>query len=201
MSKEPQKKENISLKIVLLGNSGVGKTSLSTKWTSGNFARTNKPTIGANHQKKTMTIRDQEVDVFLWDTAGQEQFQALTPLYVRSAAAAVIVAAIDDQLSFNGLSTWVELLKSACGTLPPMVLAINKVDLEGREISTKDQLQSKYSDQFNGIFFVSASTGEQVDCLFVQAVTEALAFAKNGFQTIDESQSLESQPDNDGKCC
>lgn len=200
MSQSTQE-ENLSLKIVLLGNSGVGKTSLATKWTSGNFAKTNKPTIGANHQKKTMTVRNQQVDVFLWDTAGQEQFQALTPLYARSSAAAVIVAAIDDQTSFTGLFTWIDLLKSACGSLPPMILAINKIDLLGKEISTKEELQAKYEEQFNGIFFVSASTGEQVDCLFMQAAFEAFSYVKNGFQTVDNALSLDAADKQDDKCC
>ena len=84
------------------------------KWTAGHFSSDLKSTVGANHQRKTVFIGKDEVELYLWDTAGQEQFQALTPLYVRNATTALITAAIDDSNSFDTLQTWIDLINSAC---------------------------------------------------------------------------------------
>ncbi|EAY10951.1 Ras-related protein, putative [Trichomonas vaginalis G3] len=79
-----QSKPLLTCKIVLLGNSGVGKTSIINKWINGTFDYDAKPTIGADHQTKTVTIRDNTVNAFIFDTAGGEQFQSLTPAYIRN---------------------------------------------------------------------------------------------------------------------
>ena len=158
-----------SCKIVLLGNSGVGKTSLVNRWMTNSFNPNGKPTIGANHQRKSVKIQNQDVDLFIWDTAGQEQFQALTPLYAREAASAFITVSITDIDSFKSLDTWIDLLKSSCAVIPPMLLAVNKIDLIDQAVYTHEEIENQFGDTFSGIFYVSASTGEGVAQAFMHA--------------------------------
>ena len=188
-------------KIVLLGNSGVGKTSIVTRWTSGQWQSSIKPTVGANHQRKKVEIDDQEVDLFLWDTAGQEQFQALTPLYARSAAAAIIVTAINDISSFDSIDTWIDLVNNSCDSLPPIILAINKIDITENIVLTHDEIEDKYHSRFDGIFYVSAITGEELDNLFMQAAVKGFHYSQSGVTGQAKATSLTATKTSSGGCC
>ena len=187
-------------KIVLLGNSGVGKTSIVTRWTSGQWQSSIKPTIGANHQRKKVEVSGKEVDLFLWDTAGQEQFQALTPLYARSAAAAIIVTAINDISSFDSLQTWIDLVNNSCDSMPPIILAINKIDVTENIVFTHDEIEEKYHSKFDGIFFVSAITGEELDNLFMHAAFQGYNFTQN-LSAQTKVTSLAVEKTNSNGCC
>jgi small GTP-binding protein len=171
MSHEP-----LTFKAVLLGDSGVGKTSLMTRWCHGSYQAGANPTIGANHQRKRIALDTEEIDLFIWDTAGQEQFHALTPLYARSSAVAILVASITDPLSLRNLDRWVDLLSYANTELPPVVLAVNKIDMREFAPLTVEQIQQEYSNKFSGLFFVSAATNEEVDNLFMFAAQAGYRF-------------------------
>ncbi|OHT08495.1 small GTP-binding protein [Tritrichomonas foetus] len=190
-----------SCKIVLLGNSGVGKTSLVTRWTTGSYQKSIKPTIGANHQRKSVTVGKNEYDLYLWDTAGQEQFQALTPLYARSAAAAIITASIDDVESFSSLQTWINLLNSACEKVPPMILAVNKIDLVDQSVYSSDEVESRFGSSFEAVFFVSAATGEGVETCFMQAAQSGVAFTKNSLTPERKLLASEKSDNKKDGCC
>jgi small GTP-binding protein len=166
-----------SCKVVLLGDSGVGKTSLVNRWMTGTYQRVTNPTIGANHQRKRVIVDNAEVDLLIWDTAGQEQFQPLAPLYARSASVAILTASIADRRSFENLSQWTEILSSPSGELPPIVLAVNKIDLRESAKITNDEVESEYGGQFAGLFFVSALTAEGIENLFQFAAQAGYRFA------------------------
>ena len=165
-------------KVVVLGNSGAGKTSIILRWISDQFARESKPTIGSNHQRKRVELQDGPVDLFVWDTAGQEQFQALMPLYARSSALAIVTAAIVDEESFQAIPKWIDTVNNSCDPCPPMILAINKIDLTENVLYTEEEIQEKYGKMFSGIFFVSALSGENIENLFSSAAVEASKFGK-----------------------
>jgi small GTP-binding protein len=187
-----------SCKIVLLGNSGVGKTTLVMRWTNGVYEKDIRPTIGANHQRKVVKIGNDDIDLYLWDTAGQEQFQALTPLYARAAAAAVIVASIVDDASFAALDSWRDMMNSSCDNVPPMVLLVNKIDLIGGAVMSNDDIEAKFGPKFSGLFFVSAQSGEGVDDAFMCAATIGYKFQAT---TNSSRNRLSSSTGNSGACC
>ena len=189
--------EKRSFKVVLLGNSGVGKTSLVSTWTIGVFNETIKPTIGANHQKKTVNVEGEDVDLFIWDTAGQEQFHALTPLYVKSASCAIFVASITDLESFKALNDWIDIMRSSCERTPPLILAVNKIDLEKNKTISSETIEKKCRSMFNTIFYVSAATGERVDELFTHAAILALHFDKQSPSNQPTLQKVEEKKN----CC
>lgn len=196
--RDPNSQSNC--KIVLLGNSGVGKTSLAIYWATGDVSLKTNPTIGANHQLKTMKIRGEDVNIYLWDTSGQEQFQSLTPLYAQSSAAAILTAAINDEDSFNNLDTWINLLNNSCDKIPPIILVVNKIDLDEKTWRfEKDYIFEKYGEMFNDkIFFVSAVTGEGVDDAFLEAAISAYDFL--GITSTPQKKNIEINTNKSG-CC
>jgi small GTP-binding protein len=185
-------------KVVMLGNSGVGKTSIVMRWSSGNYHSDIPSTIGANHQRKTLLLGDSEVDLYVWDTAGQEQFQALTPLYARSASAAIIVVAADDLNSFNAIANWIDLVQTSCERFPPLILAVNKIDLP-KPVLTDEEVHSKFAQKFQSTFYVSAKTGESIDTLFLSVGEAAYRFSVSG--GTQSGHVPEARDDADKGCC
>jgi small GTP-binding protein len=166
-------------KVVLVGNSGCGKTAIITRWTSNTFVTPSKPTIGSNHERKRVDLDGRgPVDLYVWDTAGQEQFQSLIPLYARSSCLAIVTTSVDDLPSFQSIPKWIDAVASSCETPPPVILAVNKIDLTGEDRKiTVDEIHRDYDDKFSGIFFVSALTGEGISELFNSAAIEATKFS------------------------
>ncbi|CAN1258233.1 Ras-related protein RABF1 [Linum perenne] len=126
-------------KLVLLGDSGVGKSCIVLRFVRGQFDPTSKVTIGASFLSQTLALEDSTTVKFeIWDTAGQERYAALAPLYYRGAAVAVIVYDITSPESFKKAQYWVKELQKHGS--PDIVLALvgNKADLhENREVPTQ----------------------------------------------------------------
>jgi len=187
-------------KVVVLGNSGCGKTSMIIRWITDQFSRETKPTIGSNHQRKRVNLNHGPVDLFVWDTAGQEQFQALMPLYTRSSTLGIITCAINDMQSFESIPKWISIIKNACDPPPPMILAVNKIDISDGNAYTIEKIHSEYDPLFKCIYFVSALSGENINTLFVSAAEEAYGFAGNNDPNvkIDNTKRSSSSQSN---CC
>ncbi|CAN1747574.1 Ras-related protein RABF1, partial [Linum perenne] len=149
--------------LVLLGDSGVGKSCIVLRFVRGQFDPTSKVTIGASFLSQTLALEDSTTVKFeIWDTAGQERYAALAPLYYRGAAVAVIVYDITSPESFKKAQYWVKELQKHGS--PDIVLALvgNKADLhENRE----DGID--YAEK-NGMFFIEASakTSDNISQLF-----------------------------------
>jgi small GTP-binding protein len=168
--------EKVSVKVVLLGNSGVGKTSIVYRWISPDPLPRPEPTVGVNHRRRTSRVGDREVDVYIWDTAGQEQYKALTPLYAHSSSCALIVASITDAESFEAIPRWAEVLHQACDAPPPLILLVNKMDLTAAAVASISEIEVTYRKQFHAVFFVSAVTAEGLDAAYNEAVFVAFRF-------------------------
>lgn len=185
-------------KIVLLGNSGCGKTSLITRWVFDTFDSSTKPTIGGNTQLKRMVVKNEEIDLFIWDTAGQEQFQSLTPLYIRNSTVVVITTSITDQDSFTAVPRWIDLVVNTCDEIPPMILAINKMDDIENSTMNVEEIDNMYTNKFKTLFYVSALTGENTDNLLKSVAITAHDFAQK--KRFIEKQKLVAKEKSDS-CC
>jgi len=120
--------EPVALKVVVVGNGGVGKSSMIQRFATGIFTRDYKKTIGVDFLEKNMTIAGIELRMMLWDTAGQEEFHSITRAYYRGAQGCVIVYSCSDPESFSTVESWKHRVTNECGDIP-MVLVHNKVDL------------------------------------------------------------------------
>lgn len=158
--------------IVVLGESRVGKTSIMLRYCKNKFDEGQASTTDASNLDKTITVDDQKVKLFIWDTAGQEEYHALNQVYYRDAVAAILVYDITDRDSFDKVQTWVEELRLYLPKDTPIAIAGNKYDLPNRQIE-QDEVED-YARSINGAHFdTSAKTGKGIDEIF-EAVTRAV---------------------------
>lgn len=159
--------KNLKVKLVLLGDSGVGKSCIVLRFVRGQFDPSSKVTVGASFLSQTIALQDSTTVKFeIWDTAGQERYAALAPLYYRGAAIAVVVYDITNPDSFNKAQYWVKELQKHGSPDIVMALVGNKADLhEKREIQVQDGID--YAEK-NGMFFIetSAKTADNINQLF-----------------------------------
>lgn len=159
--------KNLKVKLVLLGDSGVGKSCIVLRFVRGQFDPTSKVTIGASFLSQTIALQDSTTVKFeIWDTAGQERYAALAPLYYRGAAVAVVVYDITSPESFTKAQYWVKELQKHGSPDIVMALVGNKADLdEKREVTTQDGIDCA---EKNGMFFIetSAKTADNINQLF-----------------------------------
>eukprot|EP00040_Diaphanoeca_grandis_P016644 m.86171 g.86171 ORF g.86171 m.86171 type:complete len:194 (+) comp25939_c0_seq1:2279-2860(+) len=155
------------VKLCLLGASGVGKTSLVQRFNANTFEKSQQPTIGASFTQKDVRVGDQTIRYKIWDTAGQEKFRGLTPMYFRGAEAAILVYDITQQDTFDELAFWVsELRKQTTGNIT-LAIAANKSDLESERVVDKEAARQYSIDVVGALFLeTSAKTASNVETLF-----------------------------------
>lgn len=157
-------------KVVLVGAANSGKTSIVGRYVSGEFLSTTMPTTQPAFSQKRVNYYGKEVSLEIWDTAGQEQYHALSPLYYRDADIGIIVFDLTDQSSFIKSKQWVNELRQARGDGISMFLVGNKSDLLSiRTVSleTSHQFASSIGAE---VFETSAKTGENIEMLFSSIV-------------------------------
>ncbi|KAH0622060.1 hypothetical protein JD844_023983 [Phrynosoma platyrhinos] len=118
----------VAIKVVVVGNGAVGKSSMIQRYCKGIFTKDYKKTIGVDFLEREMQVNDEDVRLMLWDTAGQEEFDAITKAYYRGAQACVLVFSTIDRESFEAIPTWKDKVVSEVGDIPT-VLVQNKIDL------------------------------------------------------------------------
>merc|ERR1711943_75228 len=183
-------------KLVLLGDSAVGKSSLVLRFVRGQFFEYQESTIGAAFLTQTVALNDTTVKFEIWDTAGQERYHSLAPMYYRGAAAAIVVYDITNFDTFQRAKQWVKELQRQGNPNIVISLAANKVDLESKRAVSAETAQA-YAEE-NGILFMetSAKTAANVNELFV-AIAKKLPKTQSGPQR--ESTKLTIQPIDDGQ--
>jgi len=157
----------IPFKLVLLGESSVGKSSLVLRFVRGQFFEYQESTIGAAFLTQTVPLGESVVKFEIWDTAGQERYRSLAPMYYRGASAAIVVYDITNYDSFTRAKQWVKELQRQGNTNIVIALTGNKQDLEDKRKVEISEAQT-YADD-NGILYkeTSAKTSHNVAELFV----------------------------------
>lgn len=168
------------LKVIILGDSGVGKTSLMNQYVSKKFTNQYKVTIGADLIKKEVSVDGKTVTMQIWDTAGQERFQSLGVAFYRGADCCVLAFDVTVGKSFDNLDSWRdEFLVKASPQDPdsfPFVLLGNKCDIDKSGKVRKDKVHT-WCGTKNGIpyFETSAKEAIGVDDAFMEIARRALA--------------------------
>lgn len=158
-------------KLVFLGDQGVGKTSIITRFMYDSFDKNYQATIGIDFLSKTMYLEDRTVRLQLWDTAGQERFRSLIPSYIRDSSVAVVVYDITNRASFLNTSKWIEDVRNERGNDVIIVLVGNKTDVSDRRQVSVEEGEDK-SNKENIMFIeTSAKAGFNIKALFRKLAT------------------------------
>lgn len=163
-----------SVKLVLLGEAAVGKSSLVLRFVSNEFQENKEPTIGAAFLTQKLTIGDRAIKYEIWDTAGQERFASLAPMYYRNAQAALVVYDVTKPASFVKARQWVKELHEQASKDITIALVGNKYDLvendNEEDVVRKVNIEEgqNLADEEGLLFFeTSAKTGYNVKEVFV----------------------------------
>ena len=136
--KEGEKKERC-LKVLLLGDTSVGKTCLLKRYTEDTFQDAYLSTIGFDYKFKIVTLKSgKEVKVQIWDTAGQERFRTIAKSYYRGAHGIILVFDVTNQKTFDNIRMWVNQIKEEASSKVCVILIANKIDSEERVVSKED---------------------------------------------------------------
>ena len=159
-------------KVVLVGDSFVGKTNIMGKYLKNEFHEDSKSTVGVEFGSKEFSIDNHTIRVQIWDTAGQERYKAITSAYYKGAKGAFVVYDITRKNSFDSIDKWISDLKAGADAKITLMLIGNKNDLEDQRQISKEQGEGK-AKSFNMAFLeTSALSGENLDKAFQMMVNE-----------------------------
>eukprot|EP01120_Amphizonella_sp_Union-15-10_P005726 TRINITY_DN1735_c0_g1_i1.p1 TRINITY_DN1735_c0_g1~~TRINITY_DN1735_c0_g1_i1.p1 ORF type:complete len:207 (-),score=48.25 TRINITY_DN1735_c0_g1_i1:120-740(-) len=179
--------KKVLLKVIILGDSGVGKTSLMNQYVNKKFSNQYKATIGADFLTKEVMVDDRLVTMQIWDTAGQERFQSLGVAFYRGADCCVLVFDVNDAKSFENLDSWRdEFLIQAAPRDPenfPFVVLGNKIDLENQRVVSQKRAMA-WCQSKGDIPYFETSAKEAIN-------------VEQAFQTVAKI-ALKQAPDADG---
>ena len=211
-SGESQEYEYI-FKIILIGSSGVGKSSLLQRYIQKVFEDAYTCTIGVDFFMKTIEVNDKTVKLQLWDTAGTEKYRSITTSYYRGAHCAFIVFDLTAIETFKNLSQWIESYYKYCNHEfeKNVVIIGNKNDLEERRAISKEQIDEFIKMNNFSYFETSAKTGDNVDECFhfiaeklmeEQNKKESIGGKRNGGNNVNlkNSENLDLKYEKKG-CC
>ena len=155
------------MKIIVIGNGQVGKSTLTVKFVKNIFTTEYKQTLGVDflNIKKYIKKIDQEIDFYIWDTAGQDHFNAITRRYYRGADACLIVFAINDRESFNQVKSWHQKMTQECGNIPA-ALVMSKIDLKNDIKVSNEEAENLSKELKLKLFKISSKEGIQVEECF-----------------------------------
>jgi Ras-related protein Rab-1A len=168
-------------KLVVIGDSGVGKSSICTRYTKGVYNDMFLTTIGVDFECHTIVLDDKIIKLQIWDTAGQERFRTITSSYYRGAHGIIVVYDVTDFESFNNVKSWLhEIDRYACENVNKLLVG-NKCDLESSRKVTTEQAK-EFADSL-GIQFLETSAKNSTN-------------VENAFQQMAHQikQRMKSQP-------
>ena len=202
-----QPSNNYQFKIILLGESGVGKTSILSCYMEEKFKSDRPCTINADFKIKSLKIDESTlVKLTIWDTAGQERYKSLTKHYFKDAHGVILIYDVADRRSFEGLDTWLEEIKNnMLKEEISIILVGNKIDLPFRNV-TKEEGETFAKK--NDLLYLETSSKEGVNIEKVfEMITKDIISKRNLFDSynLSPSESIKavrgSRINNQVKCC
>jgi small GTP-binding protein len=199
-------------KIILVGDSSVGKSNLVTRWYNDEFSLESKATIGLELLVKNVTVHNKVCNAQIWDTAGQERFKSLTSSYYRGCHGAILVFDITSYNSFISVANWLEEVRKVAPQETAIILVANKVDLANlREVSTEE---GQLFAQKNDLLYIETSAlhSTNVEKAFVTLIEEIfnrlpkvenkeIEQMSHGLSVKIGNDEMKEKPQPTGICC
>ena len=182
-------KEDLKLKLILLGDSGVGKTNLISRYISNSFDENTRATIGVEFFCKNFRInKKRTIKVEIWDTAGQERYKAITSVYYKGAKGAFIVYDITSRKTFENIDKWIGEIKERTTDDVKLIIIGNKTDLNNeREVKSEEAL-IKYQDMDIPLIETSALEDTNVNEAFINLIK--IVYKDIARKEIEERKSI-----------
>ena len=185
---------DLSFKMIVIGDAGVGKSCLTAKATKDMFEETYSVTVGFEFMVFNVKINDTIVKLQIWDTSGQEIYRSLTSGFYRNASLAMMVYAIDNKESFNHIEYWLKEIKLHCNPDIKIFLIGNKADLEEeRQVQFKTAKTFKEENEINYFSEASAKNGINAKEVFIEAAKllfkEHLKYKERNFKKIQNENN------------
>ncbi|CDW84508.1 gtpase ypt3 [Stylonychia lemnae] len=177
-------------KLVMIGDSRVGKTNLLMRYTKDEFDNNTVTTVGVQFARKMIQLENKQiVKAQIWDTAGQERYRSISNVYYRGASGALLVYDITDRKSFQNTSLWLKELRQHADNNLVVLLVGNKVDLVEKREVTKEEAAQFAEDQHLAFVETSALDGNNVDLAYERVIKEIQKVVLA--QEQQESQEIE----------
>ena len=174
------------VKVILIGDSGVGKTNIMSKFLKNQFMEESKATIGVEFGSKLFNHEGHKIKAQIWDTAGQEKYKAITGAYYKGSKGALVVYDITQKKTFENIEKWVNDLKAAGDPKITIILIGNKNDLDDKRQVSKDQGEEKARSFGCAFLETSAYSGDNIDKAFNYMVKEIYEKFSNDSTGEDE---------------
>ena len=177
MTNVPNKFDHL-FKILIIGESGVGKTCFLLRYAENSFVANHLLTIGIDFKIKVIEIEGKSIKLQIWDTAGQDRFRTITKTYYKGSHGVILVCDVCDERSFGNVKNWVNQIEQNAKSSICKVLVGNKCDKAERVIT--EEQGRKLAEEYNMKFYeTSAKTGQNVEEAFTYLTGEILKIYKN----------------------
>ena len=187
------KDEDEAIKIVLVGNSGVGKTCISQRYMNDTFTQQEGSTVGASYFQKILDLDGKTVRLDIWDTAGQEKYRAMGKMFYKEAYIVLFIYDITDEESFQDLkNVWYDELKKAGEKHVVLAVVGNKSDMFLKEAVKEDEAR-RWANEIGAIYgLVSAKTGDCISLLFESVVRKY--YSPDYVAKINKKKKIKPRP-------
>ena len=191
-----------TVKIVIVGDSGVGKTNILCRFCDNEFKTSYVSTIGVDFKNKIIQVKDASIRLQIWDTAGQERFKNINQTYFKGAMAVILVYSVTDPQSYENVENWIKQIHEHSETDIIKFLVGNKCDLQEKKIEFERGV--KMANKFNMDFMeVSAKDGTNIRELFAKLGERIYDFV-NKTQSVQDRKnriSLHDKEDENSEGC
>jgi len=196
-------------KLLIIGDSGVGKSSLLLRFADNTFSGSYITTIGVDFKIRTVEIGGEKVKLQIWDTAGQERFRTITSTYYRGTHGVIVVYDVQSAESFVNVKRWLHEIEQNCDSVN-RILVGNKDDSPDKKVVETTDAQ-KFANQINvSLFETSAKDNKNVEEMFTEITRQVLQTKKNSQNAanspsdtvkITKNRKAKKKGGKDGGCC
>ena len=195
--------ENTVYKVLLLGDSSVGKTCFLLRYCDRTFQEAHLSTIGLDYRLKTMTLKNNKnIKLQIWDTAGQDRFRALTKNYYKGANGIILIYDISTTQTFENVKVWINQIKEEANANVIIYLVGNKIDLPTDKRTVSEEEGQKLANEYKFLFKeASAKEGINVNEIFQELVEKIDAEAKPEVPNAEKKNQLYQAKEKKKNCC
>ena len=195
--------EDTVYKVLLLGDSSVGKTCFLLRYCDRTFQEAHLSTIGLDYRLKTMTLKNNKnIKLQIWDTAGQDRFRALTKNYYKGANGIILIYDISTTQTFENVKVWINQIKEEANANVIIYLVGNKIDLPKDKRTVTEEEGQKLADEYKFLFKeASAKEGTNVNEIFQELVEKIDSEAKPEVPNTEKKNQLYQAKDKKRNCC